>query len=96
MAKKKRRRKRVYQEKVITIGFVIEARFGSVASKMKELDLPIIMPVDERGLLGTRAAAEKEFKKLSKHDGVMLRELTKKTSKLHGSRYGKSQLQRGK
>lgn len=108
--KKNRKRKRVHQQRTVTLGFVVHAQYGSIAQKMMDLGLPVTIPIDERGVLGCRKAAEQVKKKAEREFDkivagppwnfpkgekwgdrkIIVTEKIKKTSKLQGSKYGKS------
>ena len=66
--KKRRRKKKVIHEKIVKIiGFSICAIYGSPAYILTgRLNFIQNFMIDERGKLGTRAAAEKEMKKVEK------------------------------
>lgn len=71
MPKKKSSRKRkVIHQKIEKVrGFSICSKYGTPSDHMRRagvIETPIRIRVDERGVIGTRAAAEKKMKELEK------------------------------
>lgn len=79
-----RKKNHIHQQFEKTTEFVINAKFGTPAfKKKKELELPIRIVVDKEGVLYARAQAEKRLKALRNEEGIYLREIRKKSSRVH-------------